>query len=86
MATNPKISRCPNCQSDEQMAVYTYDSGWKHVECTKCNYLGPGETSIRQAIKSHNEKFHPSPAQRQSHEQARIRRKRIPVRPDQHQR
>jgi len=36
------------------MAVYAYESGWRHVECNMCFYLGPGEGSIREAIKSHN--------------------------------
>jgi uncharacterized metal-binding protein (TIGR02443 family) len=52
--TNPKIKPCPNCQSGDGIAVYTYESGWRHVECVKCNYLGPGEGSIKAAIKSHN--------------------------------
>lgn len=55
MATNPKIKPCPTCGTDEHMAVYTYDNGWRHAECVKCNYLGPGAGSIRAAIKSHNE-------------------------------
>jgi uncharacterized metal-binding protein (TIGR02443 family) len=52
--TKPKIKPCPKCQSDERIAVYVYESGWRHVECTKCNYFGPGEGSIIAAIKSHN--------------------------------
>ncbi len=56
MATNPKIRPCPYCGLDDRLAVYIYDSGWRHVECLRCNYLGPGEGSIRQAIKSHNER------------------------------
>lgn len=54
MATNPKLKPCPRCHTDEYLAVYTYDSGGRHVECDKCYYLGPCEGSIRQAIKSHN--------------------------------
>jgi Zn ribbon nucleic-acid-binding protein len=54
--TNPKIKPCPNCRSIEFVTVYTYFSGWRHVECIKCNYFGPGEGSIRAAIKSHNER------------------------------
>ena len=62
--SNQKIRPCPKCQSDERVAVYKYDSGWCHVECNKCFYLGPGEGSIKQAIKSHNERVAstPSPA------------------------
>lgn len=59
--TAPKIKPCPTCGTDERMAVYAYDSGWRHVECIKCNYLGPGEGSIIQAIKSHNAKVSPTP-------------------------
>ena len=55
MATNQKIKACPNCNSVDHMAVYKYDSGWCFVECTKCNFFGPGEGSIRAAIKTYNE-------------------------------
>lgn len=35
--------------------MYRYD-GWRHVECGNdgCQYIGPGEGSIRAAIKAHN--------------------------------
>jgi Zn ribbon nucleic-acid-binding protein len=56
MATNPKILPCPCCGSPDDLNVYKYDSGWCYVECDSCWYRGPGEGSIRQAIKSHNEK------------------------------
>lgn len=52
--SNPKIKPCPNCHDYNRIVVYKYDSGWCHVECTKCNYFGPGEGSIKAAIKSHN--------------------------------
>ena len=39
------------------MEVYTYDSGWWHVECDKCFYFGPGEGNVRAAIKAHNDKI-----------------------------
>ena len=51
----PKMAQCPNCKSDEGLDVYVYDSGTRHVECNTCFYLGPGEGSIRAAIKAHNE-------------------------------
>ena len=54
MAT--KMAPCPKCGKDELLAVYAYECGVKHVECNGCWYLGPGEGSIRQAIKSHNER------------------------------
>lgn len=61
MATNPKMKPCPHCGTADYLAVYKYDSGWQYVECdnAKCTgnfYRGPGEGSIRQAIKSHNAK------------------------------
>jgi len=50
--TNPKIKPCPKCGCG--LSVYKYDSGWCYVECNNCFYLGPGEGSVKQAIKSHN--------------------------------
>lgn len=52
-----KLKPCPNCETDAHLDVFTYDNGWRHVECLKCNYLGPGEGNIRQAIKSYNERI-----------------------------
>ncbi|GGC90796.1 hypothetical protein [Chelatococcus reniformis] len=50
-----KMKPCPYCENAD-LDVYTYDSGWRHVECTtSCGYLGPGEGNIRQAIRSHND-------------------------------
>lgn len=63
MATLPKIKPCPEC-GGEYLSVYSYDSGWRYVECDSnpvCWYRGPGEGSIRQAIKSHNEKVTAKP-------------------------
>lgn len=56
MATNPKMKPCPRCGSTENLSVCKYDNGWRHVECESwgCTYLGPGEGSIRAAIKEHN--------------------------------
>lgn len=54
--SRPKIKPCPMCNSAERICVMAYDSGWRHVECLKCNYFGPGEGSIIAAIKSHNAK------------------------------
>ena len=51
--TYPKLADCPKCGNSDNLAVYAYDS-WRHVECVKCNYLGPGEGNITQAIRSHN--------------------------------
>jgi Zn ribbon nucleic-acid-binding protein len=53
--TYPKMKPCPRC-GNEDLAVYTYENHGRHVECDKCHYLGPPEGSIRQAIKSHNER------------------------------
>lgn len=56
MATRQNMKNCPNCNSTSDLAVYTYENGWRHVECTKCNYLGPGEGSVHAAVKSHNKR------------------------------
>ena len=58
MATNQKLKPCPKCRTSEFLGVYAYESGWRYVECDKngCWYRGPGEGSVRQAIKSHNAK------------------------------
>jgi len=55
--TAPKIKPCPLCNSDN-VSVYKYESGWQYVECdgNGCWYRGPGEGSIKNAIKSHNER------------------------------
>jgi hypothetical protein len=60
--TVPKIKPCPLCAS-EAVSVYAYESGWHYVECdgpgsdgTGCYYRGPGEGSILQAVRSHNER------------------------------
>lgn len=53
MMTYPKIKPCPNC-GDDGVDIYEYESGWKHVECHKCNWLGPGEGRNVQAIRSWN--------------------------------
>lgn len=54
--SNPKMKPCPRCGSTEYLKVFGYVGGWRHVECISggCFYLGPGEGSIRAAIKSHN--------------------------------
>lgn len=52
--TRQKLKPCKNCKTDEHLGIYTYDNGWRHVECEKCNYLGKGEGNIIQAIRSHN--------------------------------
>ena len=54
--TYPKIKPCPICDQIDEIGVYTYEHGWKHVECDRCFYLGPGEGRIRDAIRSHNAK------------------------------
>lgn len=55
--TYPKIKPCPECsRSGEDLDIYTYPSGWKYVECVRCNYRGPGEGTFRDAIRSHNKR------------------------------
>lgn len=51
--TYPKMKPCPKC-GDPDVSVYTYENGWRHVECDECHYLGPGAGNIRQAIQDHN--------------------------------
>lgn len=48
-----KMNPCPKCGSQD-VAVHRYDNGWRHVECDECDYLGPGEGSIADAIMAHN--------------------------------
>lgn len=50
----PKLKPCPNCKTDDYLEIYTYERGWRHVECDKCFYLGPGEGSKLQAARSYN--------------------------------
>lgn len=49
----PKMKPCPNCKDTDNLHVFNYD-GWRHVECVKCNYLGPGCSSIAHAIRHFN--------------------------------
>lgn len=51
--TVPKTKPCPNC-GNIYVSVYAYENGWQHVECDECHYLGPGEGSTLQAVRSHN--------------------------------
>lgn len=53
MANNPKMKPCPNCNDNDNLGVWDYD-GNKHVECVKCDYLGPCSGSTRWAIKLYN--------------------------------
>lgn len=60
-----KPEPCPKCGTIDYLVVVTYENGWRHVECERgfnghngekgCYYLGPGEGSQKQAIRSHNE-------------------------------
>ncbi len=50
----PKMKPCPECKDTVGLSVFTYDNGWRHVECVKCDYLGPGCGSILSAIRHHN--------------------------------
>jgi Zn ribbon nucleic-acid-binding protein len=55
VVTAPKMKPCPNCGNCDNLNMYAYESGWWHVECDKCFYLGPGYGSKREAIRSHNQ-------------------------------
>lgn len=48
--TLPQIKRCPDCGSDN-VNVFIYENGWKHVECNHCWKLGRGEGRIVDAIR-----------------------------------
>jgi uncharacterized metal-binding protein (TIGR02443 family) len=72
MATNQKYKPCPVCLNDDNLSVFDYD-GTKHVECIKCNYLGPASGSVRWAIKLHNEDFEKNKAAYAAREQANDR-------------
>lgn len=58
----PKKQPCPNCKTVHHLAIFVYANDWHQVECTGCGYLGPGEGSTTQAIKSHNERCANAPA------------------------
>jgi len=48
-----KMNPCPKC-GNTNLSIYTYDNGWRHVECDECFYIGPGEGSKAEAVKKHN--------------------------------
>lgn len=54
---NPKVKACVTCESDEHMEAFCYDPHVWHVECLKCNYLGPASGRLRDAIRLHNAKM-----------------------------
>ena len=68
--TDQKIRPCPTCGKSDRLYVFKYDSGWQHVECDHCGYMGHGEGSRREAIRSHNVTFaaptQPEPTRGQS--------------------
>ncbi|ADU12002.1 hypothetical protein [Asticcacaulis excentricus] len=45
---------CLTCRDDARIAAFKYDNNVWHVECLRCEVLGPGEWSLRQAVKSWN--------------------------------
>jgi len=48
------VRQCPNCNIIDNLSVYKYDHGGKHVECNNCFYLGPCASTVKDAIKEHN--------------------------------
>ena len=60
--TYPKLKPCPECRNADNLNVFTYENGWRHVECVKCNYLGPGCSSIGAAIRHYNKEQDAPPA------------------------
>lgn len=55
----PKIKPCPECGAP-YLSIYTYENGWRHVECDACTYLGPGAGNKIDAVKQHNEQYETS--------------------------
>lgn len=54
--TYPKLNPCPRCgKPGEELSVYTYENGARHVECNACDYLGKAAGSILAAIRLHNQ-------------------------------
>lgn len=65
----PKILACPRCQCPgDELAVYTYEHGWKHVECDRCHYMGPGAGRILHAIREHNACCRATPTKGEHHD------------------
>jgi hypothetical protein len=56
--TYPKLKACKNCGSTDMLEIYTYESGWRRVECDKCMHFGPGEGNILSAIRGWNKQHH----------------------------
>jgi hypothetical protein len=54
MVTVQKLKPCPKC-GEANLPIYKYESGWQHVECDECFYLGPGGGSRVSAARLHNE-------------------------------
>lgn len=53
MATVQKLKPCPKCGITD-LSIYKYESGWQHVECDACFYLGPGAGNRIDAARQHN--------------------------------
>lgn len=63
--TYPKMKPCPQCKSADYLNVYSYEpSGRRYVECDNhdCNYRGPGDSNVRNAIRNHNASLPPQPS------------------------
>ena len=45
---------CPICDTKDYLELTKTYNGWRHVECFKCNYMGPGEGTMKLAIDGHN--------------------------------
>lgn len=66
--TYPKMKPCPKCNSDDGIAVYTYESGRSRVECDKCHGIFSCENRKLDAIRAHNKAYPVSPANSPSSE------------------
>lgn len=50
--TRPKMKPCPECGGD--VAAWTYESGWRRVECFDCDYIATPAGNLLHAIQHHN--------------------------------
>lgn len=54
--TVPKLKPCPKCETADHLAIYTYESGTRRVECDGCWAAGPCCTSKVWAARHWNER------------------------------
>lgn len=57
MKKKPELEPCPMCHTSDNLALFKYENNVIHLECTRCVYLGPGESTAKKAIAAHNELY-----------------------------